>query len=181
MATEAPSPPPQASSPSADADPPAGCGDCLTTNLGWLLSQASYAYGCEVAAALEPLGLGSRGVCVLSAAMTGEYTQTQLAQAIGLDKTMMMVTLDELERLGLAERRRSASDRRAHIVTVTSAGETSLAEAQKIIYGVQEAVLDALPGAQRDAFFGSLVELVTVRLAEPPECRPTVRRREPRA
>jgi MarR family transcriptional regulator for hemolysin len=155
---------------------PGACSECLTNNLGWLLSQASYAYGSEVAAALEPLGLGQRGVCVLASAVTGEFTQTQLAQAIGLDKTMMMVTLDELEKLGLAERRRSARDRRAHIVAVTPAGAAKLAEAQAVIERVQEVVLGTLPKTQRDAFFGGLVQLVTGRLAEPPECGTPVRR-----
>ena len=56
--------------------------------------------------------LGSRGVCVLSTALGGEFTQTQLASLVGIDKTMMMVTVDELERLGLAERRQSENDRR---------------------------------------------------------------------
>lgn len=160
---------------------PDGSPQCLTTNLGWLLSQASYAYGCELAGALEPLGVGSRGCCVLSAAMGGEYTQTQLAQAVGIDKTMMMVTLDELERLGLAERRRSPHDRRAHVVAVTPAGRAKVAEAQKIIDEVQEAVLSSLPARQRETFSAALIQLVTERLAEPPECHPTVRRREPRA
>jgi MarR family transcriptional regulator, transcriptional regulator for hemolysin len=168
------------SKPGVAADSIAGeCADCLTNNLGWLLSQASYAYSSELAAALEPLGLGQRGVCVLASAVTGEFTQTQLAHAIGLDKTMMMVTLDELEKLGLAERRRSARDRRAHIVAVTRAGKAKLAEAQAIIERVQEVVLGTLPQPQRDAFFGGLVQLVTGRLAEPPECGTPVRR--PRA
>ncbi|HWF55702.1 MAG TPA: MarR family winged helix-turn-helix transcriptional regulator [Solirubrobacteraceae bacterium] len=154
---------------------------CLTTNLGWLLSQASFAYGCEQAKALEPLGLGARGCCVLTTAMTGEYTQTQLAHAVGIDKTMMMVTLDELEQNGLAERRRSPTDRRAHVIEVTAAGRAKVAQAQAIIDEVQEAVLSSLPARQREAFWAGLRHLVTERLAEPPECTPAVRRREPRA
>ncbi|MDQ6608078.1 MAG: MarR family transcriptional regulator [Actinomycetota bacterium] len=153
---------------------------CLTTNLGWLLAQASHAYGCEVSAALEPLELGSRGVCVLSTALGGEFTQTQLANLIGLDKTMLMVTVDELERLGLAERRPSATDRRARIVTVTDAGMQKLAEAQEIIETVEAEVLGGLPADEREAFLGALIGLVSGRLSEPAECHPALRRREPR-
>ena len=36
--------------------------------------------------------------------MTGAYTQTELARLIGLDKTTMVVTVDELEAAGLAKR-----------------------------------------------------------------------------
>ncbi len=153
---------------------------CLTTNLGWLLAQASHAFGSELAAALEPLGLGSRGVCVLSTALGGEFTQTQLAGLVGIDKTMMMVTVDELERLGLAERRQSDRDRRARIVMVTEAGMQKLAEAQEIIDTVQSDVLDELPAGEREAFLSGLVHLVSGRLSEPAECHPAIRRREPR-
>ena len=105
---------------------------CLTTNLSWLLGQANHAFGSEVAGALAPLGLGSRGYCVLAAAQGGGFTQTQLAGAIGLDKTTMVVTVDELERLGLAERTASATDRRARVIKVTAAGRRKVAEGQRM-------------------------------------------------
>ena len=117
-------------------DPAAG-GDCLMGNLGWLLDQANHALGCEVAAALAPLGLGQRGFCVLSAAMDADRTQTELATMIGVDKTTMVVTVDELERKGLAKRIPSPTDRRARVITVTSAGRAKVAEGQQIFAGVQ--------------------------------------------
>ena len=153
---------------------------CLTSNLAWLLAQASHAYGSEVAVALEPLGLGTRGVCVLSAALGGEFTQTQLAGLVGIDKTMMMVTVDELERLGLAERRQSDADRRARIVTVTQAGMQKLADAQQIVETVQAEILAELPADEREALLSGLLRLVSGRLAEPAQCHPAIRRREPR-
>ena len=155
------------------------CG-CLATNLGWLLSQIEHAYATEMAAALAPLGLGSRGYCVLASAMGEALTQTQLAGLVGVDKTTMVVTVDELERLGLAERRPSASDRRAHVIAVTEAGERKVAEGQEIIERVQDEVLGALPPAERKAFLSALTRLVTGRLSEPVECHPPLRRREPR-
>ena len=51
-----------------------------------------------MAVALAPLGLGSRGFCVLSSAAGRELTQKDLAAEIGIDKTTLVVTLDELER-----------------------------------------------------------------------------------
>ena len=61
----------------------------------------------EMTAALEDLGLAPRSHTVLVTAMTGAYTQTELARIIGLDKTTMVVTVDELEQAGLAERQPS--------------------------------------------------------------------------
>jgi MarR family transcriptional regulator, transcriptional regulator for hemolysin len=157
-----------------------GSAACLMTNLGWMLDHASHAFGSEVAAALAPLGLGQRGFCVLSAAVDAEYTQTQLAGMIGLDKTTMVVTVDELERLGLAERVPSPTDRRARVIKVTGAGRERLVEGQDIIQRVQTDVLESLPDGEREAFVSCLAQLVTGRLASPAECHPPLRRREPR-
>ncbi|HEX4011804.1 MAG TPA: MarR family winged helix-turn-helix transcriptional regulator [Solirubrobacteraceae bacterium] len=154
---------------------------CLITNLGWMLDHASHAFGSEVAGALAPLGLGQRGFCVLSAAVDAEYTQTQLAGMIGLDKTTMVVTVDELERLGLAERVPSPTDRRARVIKVTDAGRERLAEGQDIIQRVQANVLESLPDGERETFVNCLAQLVTGRLASPAECHPPLRRRELRA
>ena len=154
---------------------------CLTGNLGWMLDQANHAFGCEVASALAPLGLGQRGFCVMSSAVDAELTQTQLAGMVGLDKTTMVVTVDELERLGLAERVASPTDRRARVIRVTDAGRRRLAEAQGIIESVQAEVLATLPAPDRAAFVDALEQLVTGRLASAPACHPSLRRREPRA
>ena len=81
--------------------PPAD--DSLSDNLCWLLARASHSLTNQLTAALADLGLSPRAHCVLSTAMAGEYTQTALAQAVGLDKTTMVVAIDELEAAGFAD------------------------------------------------------------------------------
>jgi MarR family transcriptional regulator for hemolysin len=156
-------------------------GNCLMGNLGWMLDQANHALGSEVAAALAPLGLGQRGFCVLSSATGAELTQTELAGMIGVDKTTMVVTVDELERKGFAERVPSPTDRRARVIKVTDAGRAKVAEGQTIITQLQDAVLGAVPEAERSAFMDALTMLVSGRLSSAPQCRPPLRRREQRA
>jgi MarR family transcriptional regulator, transcriptional regulator for hemolysin len=150
-------------------------------NLGWMLDQANHALGSEVAAALAPLELGQRGFCVLSAAIESELTQTELAGMIGLDKTTMVVTIDDLERKGLAERVPSPTDRRARVIKVTDAGRQKVEEGQRIVVDVQNDVLDALPLSERAAFVAALMKLVGGRLSSAPPCSPPLRRREQRA
>jgi MarR family transcriptional regulator for hemolysin len=169
----------QTSPATGEAAEPAG--NCLMGNLGWMLDQANHALGSEVAAALAPLGLGQRGFCVLSSAIDVELTQTELAGMIGVDKTTMVVTVDELERKGLAERVASPTDRRARVIKVTDAGRAKVAEGQTIITQVQDAVLGALPDAERSAFTDALATLVSGRLSSAPQCSPPLRRREQRA
>jgi DNA-binding MarR family transcriptional regulator len=131
----------------------------LADNLCWLLSRASQALTTELTAALADAGLSPRAHCVLSTAMTGDYTQIALAQAVGLDKTTMVVTIDELEAAGLAERRPAAGDRRARVIAVTPAGRRKVARAREIMDAVQADVLDSLPARERAAFLESLTRL----------------------
>jgi len=149
----------------------------LTSDLCWLLARASHALTTESTAALEELGISPRGHAVLSTAMTGEHTQTEIARLVGLDKTTMVVTVDELEAAGLAERRPSSTDRRARVIAVTPAGEQHVREADKVLDRVREDVLSALPPEDRDVFLRALGTLARGRLAEPVACAHPVRRR----
>jgi DNA-binding MarR family transcriptional regulator len=153
----------------------------LAENLCWLLSQASYVLTTELTAGLEELGVSPRAHAVLVAALAGEHSQIELARMVGLDKTTMVVTLDELEAAGLAERRPSAEDRRARVVAVTEAGERKVRQAERIIGRIQADVLGDLPARDRRVFVEALGRLVSGRLSEPAVCSHPVRRRAPRS
>lgn len=154
---------------------------CFAGNLAWLLYRAHWALAAELTAALAPLGVSARGYHVLRAALSGDHTQTELAEMVGLDKTTMVVTVDELERAGLAERRPDPDDRRARIIAVTPAGRRKVAEAERVKERVQADVLGELPARDRKALLEALTKLVEGRLAETVECDPPLRRRSPRA
>ncbi|HEX8856823.1 MAG TPA: MarR family transcriptional regulator [Thermoleophilaceae bacterium] len=153
----------------------------LCDDLCWLLSRASYTLTTELTAAMEHVGLSPRAHAVLSAAMTGEYTQTELAKMVGLDKTTMVVTLDELETAGLAERKQLPTDRRARVIAVTKSGEKKVREAHEIAEKIRADVLDTLPPREREVFIEALSKLVRERLNEPTPCSQPIRRRAPRA
>jgi MarR family transcriptional regulator, transcriptional regulator for hemolysin len=152
----------------------------LTADLCWLLSTASHALTTELTAALEDSGLSPRGYAVLSTALEAEHTQGEIARLVGLDKTTMVVTLDELEAAGLAERRPSAVDRRARVVGVTKAGARKVREADAVAERVREDVLSALPARERKVFLDALGRLVGDRLSAPVPCAKPPRRRAPR-
>lgn len=154
---------------------------CFAGNLAWLLYRAHWALASELTAALEPVGVSARGYHVLRAALSGEHTQTELAEMVGLDKTTMVVTLDELEEAGLAERRLAPHDRRARLVAVTAAGKRKVAEAEKVKERVQAEVLGELSAREGKALMDALSKLVEGRLAEQVQCTRPLRRRAPRA
>src|SRR5437764_6908273 len=170
MSTTAP--PPQTLSKAAEPAP-----EPLASDLCWLLSRASHALTTELTAALEGSGISPRTHSVLATAMTGDYTQTELARLVGLDKTTMVVTLDELEAQGLAKRTPSGADRRVRVVAVSQAGARKVRHAEAILDRVRDDVLASLPAEEREAFLRALGRLACGRLSEPVPCGHAVRRR----
>jgi MarR family transcriptional regulator, transcriptional regulator for hemolysin len=171
MATQA------AQSPGTQAEQPPEALAPLASDLCWLLSRASHGLTIEFTAALEQLGISPRAHSVLFTAMTGEFTQTEIAKMVGLDKTTMVVTVDELERAGLAERRPSSTDRRARVVEVTNAGVRLVCEADEVLDRVRDDVLSVLEPDDRHVFLRALGTLACGRLAEPAACAHPPRRR----
>ena len=96
---------------------------------------------------------------------------------IGLDKTTMVVTIDELERAGLAERVPSTTDRRARIIRVTPAGRRVVAEGEVVVEEIQRDVLASLPVGEAKGLMDALESLVEGRLSTPAACSRAPRRR----
>lgn len=149
-------------------------------DLAFLLNQTGYALTTEMAVGLAGLGITPRMYCVLLKAQPGDRTQNEVAELAALDKTTMVVTLDELEKAGLAERKTSSTDRRARLVVLTKSGEKTLAQANKIVRSIYDGVLGVLPARERDGFVSALTRLAEGRLATPSHLERPVRRRSPR-
>ncbi len=138
-----------------------------TTDVSFLLQHTAHVLATRMTAALTEIGMSPRAHCVLAHALQSERTQAQIAELSDLDKTTMVVTVDQLERDGLAERVPSATDRRARIIKVTPKGRQVAAAGQAIVDGVHQGVLDALPERERAAFVSALSLLAAGHLAIP--------------
>ncbi|MFE0106618.1 MarR family winged helix-turn-helix transcriptional regulator [Streptomyces sp. NPDC059009] len=150
-------------------------------DLSFLLDHTSHVLRTRMAAALAEIGLTARMHCVLVHALEEERTQAQLAEIGDMDKTTMVVTVDALEKAGLAERRPSGTDRRARIIAVTDEGARVAVRSQKIVDGVHEAALGSLPKGERDTLVRALNRLVAGHLATPAEAPQGARRPRQRA
>lgn len=146
------------------------------TDLLFLLSWASRALATEQTARLSGLGITPRAYCALMKAQPGTLTQRQLADACGLDKSTMVLVIDELEKKGLVERSTSAKDRRIRIIRVTPKGGEVLISAGKIVSETQDDVLATLPRRQQQALMTGLFDLVTNRLSSFADCAQPPRR-----
>lgn len=145
-------------------------------DLSFLFDHGGHVLRTRMAAALAEIGLTARMHCVLVHALEEERTQIELAEIGDMDKTTMVVTVDALEKAGLAERRPSAKDRRARIIAVTEAGARMAVRSQEIVDGVHREALESLPQDERDALLRAMNRLVTGYLASPAENPGTVRR-----
>ncbi|WP_405619404.1 MarR family winged helix-turn-helix transcriptional regulator [Streptomyces sp. NBC_00076] len=145
-------------------------------DLSFLLDHTSHVLRSKMSAALAEIGLTARMHCVLVHALEEERTQIQLAEIGDMDKTTMVVTVDALEKAGLAERRPSSTDRRARIIAVTDEGTRVAGQSQKIVDRVHRDALATLPGGDREALLRALNHLVDDSLATPVEAPRTARR-----
>ncbi|MFI6506449.1 MarR family winged helix-turn-helix transcriptional regulator [Streptosporangium sp. NPDC050855] len=145
-------------------------------DLSFLLDHTGHVLRTRMAAALADIGLTPRMHCVLVHALQEERTQIQLAELGDMDKTTMVVTVDALEKAGLAERRPSRTDRRARIIVVTEKGAQVARRSQEIVDGVHRAILDSLPGDEAEVLVRAMRRLTEGHLATPVEAPQAARR-----
>jgi DNA-binding MarR family transcriptional regulator len=100
---------------------------------------------------LKPLGLEQRqaGMLVRLAENNGR-SQQAIAELMGVNPTRMVFLTDELEKLGLVERRRNPADRRSHALYLTEAGTAMLARVREVTRAHEAAITVGLTGAERD-------------------------------
>jgi len=75
-------------------------------------------------------------------------SQSELSREVGLDKSVTVTMVDEMEKFGWAERRRSPEDRRRHALYVTPAGAAKLDELFALMEQTEDEVLHSLTPAE---------------------------------
>ena len=75
--------------------------------------------------------------------------QRELGDRLATDHSILVTMLNPLEEAGLIERRRSCSDRRRHVVSLTAAGRRRHDEAVAHILAVEQELLAELSAADR--------------------------------
>ena len=79
----------------------------------------------------------------------GGSSQQQLGETLMLDANNCVILLNDLEESGYVERRRDPTDRRRHIVEMTSAGRQALERAEIKLETLEDQVIGNLSSSER--------------------------------
>jgi DNA-binding MarR family transcriptional regulator len=124
--------------------------------IGFLLRAAHVRAASVFNAALEPLGIEGRHFAVLDHLDRHSYSQRQLADLTGSDKSTMGRLIDDLESKGLASRQPSPGDRRVYTIALTSSGTRTLAMARQTARAVAARLLDHMSAQDQRGLTGLL-------------------------
>jgi DNA-binding MarR family transcriptional regulator len=106
---------------------------------------------------LAALGLGLPHYLVLATvAREGPRSQLALGCCAAINRTKMVELIDDLERLGLVQRRQDPADRRAYQIHLTEAGAEARSRADACRAAVEAAWLRALSPEEQALFLGLL-------------------------
>ena len=138
-----------------DRIPPA-----LADHLGPLLGRAHEAHRRLSLAALAPLELTPKGFGALRVLdAEGPMSQRALGRLLRIDKSPMVGLIDDLERMGLAERRRGRSDRRVQDIHLTAKGSRVLQRVTRLADESNERTFAALDDDERTVLHDLLLRV----------------------
>lgn len=126
--------------------------------LGYTLRRAQVAVFADFARAVPELTPGQFGVLVLVEQNAG-MNQSELGEALGVDRSTVVATLDRLEARGLLARAPSPSDRRAHALELTAAGHALLTYAARRVSAHEARVARGLSAEERAQLMALLARL----------------------
>jgi MarR family transcriptional regulator, lower aerobic nicotinate degradation pathway regulator len=143
--------------------------ETVTRRLGAVLSWAAQSAQEMADRALEPLGLTVRHFGVLTFLRGvereaqrggGSLSQQAIGERLRIDRTTMVALIDEFEERGYVERKRNPDDRRAYVITLTSAGRRAQARAEKAVDAHAVEFFGRLSQAEREELRRLLARLV---------------------
>ncbi|MGC5036063.1 MarR family winged helix-turn-helix transcriptional regulator [Streptomyces sp. DT190] len=141
-----------------DADEPWMRG--LHADTGYLLYRLGLRSGQLFNACLQESGLRLRHYAVLRFLATTEGAlQRELSSRLGYDPSAIVGLVDDLEKLGFAERRPSPDDRRSRIVVLTGAGRAFLRDTDEAGLRVTGELLGPLDPSERETLHALLLRI----------------------
>src|SRR3954467_8340038 len=126
----------------------------------YLLARVGRDHARRFAASVGALGLRPKHFAVLNAvALSDGASQQELGGRMGLDPSGLVGAIDELEGMGLVERRRDPADRRHTAVFLTDDGTATLRRARRLVGDSARELLGALDEAEVETLVALLAKI----------------------
>ena len=133
----------------------------LRESFSWALARLTQAFVGAQNAALGELDLTMRSFAVLATVSERvARTQLEIAQIVGLDKSTLVATIDDLEKRGLVERSADPADRRARVVESTLAGRELAARAAALVAQTEAKLFSGCAAGEAARLKSSVVDLL---------------------
>ena len=134
----------------------------LCQHLGFVLAKAHQEILDRMAQVTAPSGLTPKHFGILLLVYRrGAMRQTDVADAVRVDRTTVMNLIDELEDAGFVKRGADPSDRRANAVKATAKGSQWLEKLKPAAEAAERSFLDALSAQEQETLRELLIRLVS--------------------
>lgn len=133
----------------------------LCNHLGFVMAKAFQELSARYARHTEGYGIAPRhlGVLLLTT-RRGAMRQSEIADALRLDRTTVTYLVDDLETRGWVQRAPDPGDRRAHAVSATADGERVLEELRPVLQAAEAGFLNTLSANEQAQLRALLARLV---------------------
>jgi DNA-binding MarR family transcriptional regulator len=126
----------------------------------YLLARVGRSQQVRFAERMRMLGLRPKHFAVLNAvALSDGASQQELGGRMGLDPSGLVGAIDQLEDMGLVERRRDPADRRRNAVGLTDEGTATLRRARRLVGDSARELLGALDDAEVETLVALLAKI----------------------
>jgi DNA-binding MarR family transcriptional regulator len=135
----------------------------LRASIGFLITRVHFRMHRDFSAALASLRIEPRHFGVLTALdAAGPQPQAEIARSLGVSGASVVQMVDDLERRGLIERRRLATDRRNQVLHLLPDARDVLVRAEATAKAMLDIRLASLSTKEVDRFSALLVRFITV-------------------
>ncbi|MBB4124125.1 MarR family winged helix-turn-helix transcriptional regulator [Martelella radicis] len=148
--------------PETDRNAPAVGDELLRQFIGYNMKRTFLVVREDMHRVLEPLGLKVATFSVLSVVVENpDISQSQLAQALKLERSGMVVLVDALENDDHISRNRVPGDRRTYALRATPKGRRLWEKARTVVEAHEEALFGAVLNEEERALLLNLLQRVS--------------------